>query len=705
MSQKPAPSEPSFPYTLGKYRIDQVIGQGAMGTVYRGFDTLLERPVAIKTLSRSLIQDIRSEEFLKRFRREARAAAGLNHPNIVTIHEYWEDGGVPYIAMEFVEGLDLKEILRANPRPQLDWTLEHMRQILVGLAYCHARGIVHRDLKPANIFVLPSGQIKIGDFGIAHVEGSDLTQYACSIGTPGYMSPEQCAGQHADARSDIFSAGVILHQMLAGRKPFETSKSPGNELPPLVLDDSRLPARAGGILRKALAERPEDRFQSAEDFLFGLVQLERRSLRKRRAVPLLSGIAAVAALAAWLAWNGYEAMPTTTVPVVAQPPVSVSVRTGYGSSSSNMPVTQVAENMHDDPQIPFSEKDTELPQDAAHRATTNSVQSDTRSSTEGKVESAANAAPPQAPPVMTATAPRTEPEMLAMPPGCFQMGSPVGEDGRNSDERQHRVCVDSFKIGKYEVSVGEFRRFVEETGYLTDAEKGAGDLGGCWIYMQDNRPQWAYRAGATWRNPNPYLVDDDRYPVTCVSWSDALAYAAWLSRKTNTEYRLPTEAEWEYAARSGSSTTRHWGDEPNQVCRYANGADETPVPPGNLHWTAKDTCYDGHAFVAPVGSYEPNPWGTPRHARQRLGVDLLCLHRVLRRQRNEMRKQTKRRQTRDPRRVLGLLRRMATLSPSRRTRAGPSIFVSRISSRPTMRPWTVNGRARSPATDHGIRDP
>ena len=356
MPQQSPPSEPPFPYALGKYRIEDVIGQGAMGTVYRGFDTLLERPVAIKTLSRALIQDIRSEEFLKRFRREARAAAGLNHPNIVTIHEYWEEGGVPYIAMELVEGRDLKEILRANPRPALDWTLEHMRQIVVGLAYCHARGIVHRDLKPANIFVLPSGQIKIGDFGIAHVEGSDLTQYACSIGTPGYMSPEQCAGQHADARSDIFSAGVILYQMLAGRKPFEAKKSPGNEFPPLALEDSRLPVRAGRILRKALAEKPEDRFQSAEDLLSGLAELERRRPPKRVAVPLLVGIAAVAALASWLAWHEYQSVPPATVPVATRSPVSAPAKTGYGSSSNSMPVQQAADRHQDDPQIPSNAK-------------------------------------------------------------------------------------------------------------------------------------------------------------------------------------------------------------------------------------------------------------------------------------------------------------------------------------------------------------
>jgi len=198
------------------------------------------------------------------------------------------------------------------------------------------------------------------------------------------------------------------------------------------------------------------------------------------------------------------------------------------------------------------------------------------------------------------------PEMVRIKGGCFQMGSPETEEGRGNDERQHAVCVKDFEIGKYEVTVGEFRRFVEATGYRTDAEWNAGGKEGCFIsYLDGGEWKYDYRAGYSWRNPN--FSQGNNHPVVCVSWHDVVAYAEWLSKQAKRTYRFPTEAEWEYAARAGTTMVRYWGDDPDRACVYANVADrmaKRTFPDWSVH-----DCSDGQTYTAPVGSYEANDWG------------------------------------------------------------------------------------------------
>ncbi len=196
------------------------------------------------------------------------------------------------------------------------------------------------------------------------------------------------------------------------------------------------------------------------------------------------------------------------------------------------------------------------------------------------------------------------PALVVIPAGEFQMGSPESEAGRGSDERRHRVKIEkTFALGQYEVTVGEFRRFVDAAGYRTDAERDVGAKG-CYAWNATDG-KWDWRAGLNWRKPG--YEQKDNYPVVCVSWNDALAYVKWLSDQTGQSYRLPTEAEWEYAARVGTTTARYWGDNPNQACRYANVADQTKGPEGNS-WNVKHDCTDGYWYSAPVGSFQPNDW-------------------------------------------------------------------------------------------------
>ncbi|MCA9096669.1 MAG: SUMF1/EgtB/PvdO family nonheme iron enzyme, partial [Planctomycetaceae bacterium] len=178
------------------------------------------------------------------------------------------------------------------------------------------------------------------------------------------------------------------------------------------------------------------------------------------------------------------------------------------------------------------------------------------------------------------------------------------ETDRDEDERQHEVCVTAFEIGKDEVTVGEFKRFVEATNHRTDAERNVGGHEGCFAWSAID-VKGAWRAGIDWRKPG--FTQRDNYPVVCVSWNDAMAYTVWLNRETGQSYRLPTEAEWEYAARAGTTTARYWGQDPDQACSYANVADQTKGPEG-LGWTEKHECNDGYWYPAPVGRFRANNW-------------------------------------------------------------------------------------------------
>lgn len=209
---------------IGKYQILGEIGRGTMGTVYKAKDPVLNRFVAIKTM---VATPGRNDESKQRFQREAQAAALLSHPNIVTVHDLGEEQGLIFMAMELLEGKDLREVIADATPKTLDETLHIMEQVAAGLAIAHAKGVVHRDLKPANIHIQPNGQVKIVDLGLARLGGSDMTQTGVVLGTPNYMSPEQALGDKVDARTDVFSAGGVFYELLSGRKPFDAETTPG----------------------------------------------------------------------------------------------------------------------------------------------------------------------------------------------------------------------------------------------------------------------------------------------------------------------------------------------------------------------------------------------------------------------------------------------------------------------------------------------
>jgi eukaryotic-like serine/threonine-protein kinase len=258
--------------SLGKYELRREIGRGAMGVVYEGYDPMIKRVVALKTIRSDQLTTEESSTVIARFRREAQAAGRLSHPNIVPIYDFGEDNGVWFIAMEFVKGRELKEYFEGNQRFGMPDIVRIMSQMLDALDYSHRQGVIHRDVKPANVFLVENDAVKVADFGIAHIDSSSLTQVGTVLGTPSYMSPEQIMGLPVDGRSDIFSAGVILYQFLTGERPFAGSATTTMQkvlkedpLPPSSLNVQVLPAM-DAVMKKALAKRADDRFQTAQQF-------------------------------------------------------------------------------------------------------------------------------------------------------------------------------------------------------------------------------------------------------------------------------------------------------------------------------------------------------------------------------------------------------------------------------------------------------
>ncbi len=259
---------------IGKYQIIEEIGRGGMATVYKAWDSINQRYVALKVLPPYFQHDA---EFIKRFRREAVAAAKLDHPNIVKVYEAGEEGGINYIAMEYIEGGSLQRRLTGKPL-DLSTAISIVSQIGSALAYAHKRGIIHRDVKPSNILLTEEGRALLSDFGIARVsEYGGITRTGTLIGTPEYMSPEQAEGEEVDHRSDIYSLGIVLYQMLTGRVPF-TGDTPLAVLHKQIYEkptsprmlNPMIPAEVEKVLLKALAKRPEWRYQSAEEMVAAL---------------------------------------------------------------------------------------------------------------------------------------------------------------------------------------------------------------------------------------------------------------------------------------------------------------------------------------------------------------------------------------------------------------------------------------------------
>src|SRR5918997_1805005 len=258
----------------GRYRITRRLGSGGMADVYEAEDTQLGRRVALKLLYSRFAEDA---EFVERFRREASSAAGLNHPNVVQVFDRGQWDGTYYIAMELLEGRNLKQIVREHGALEPGLAVDIVLQILKAARFAHRRGVVHRDIKPHNVIVDDEGRAKVTDFGIARPGASDMTETGSIMGTAQYLSPEQAQGQPVDARSDLYSIGIVLYELLTGRVPFDAESAVTVALkqvseapvPPSQIVDSVPPALEAVVLR-AMEKDPGRRFVDADEMIAAL---------------------------------------------------------------------------------------------------------------------------------------------------------------------------------------------------------------------------------------------------------------------------------------------------------------------------------------------------------------------------------------------------------------------------------------------------
>lgn len=351
---------------LGRYELRRTLGRGSAGVVYEGWDSGIARKLAIKTVRLPSGDDAEASESLERFRREARAAGRLNHPNIVGIFDYGETNELAYIVMEYIDGETLQAALDRGKPFELHEIVRLAKGMLLGLGYSHSRGVIHRDIKPANLMLTREGDLKIADFGIARLESSTATQVGTIMGTPAYMSPEQILGQEVDARADLYSAGVVLYLLLTGQKPFESKSMTATMQRALhepAMPPSRISVRAppafDAVVMRAMAKKPEERFETAAAFSAALTaaaealsrqepgEPERtvvqrsvpvapfaspsttaRRLEARSKVPLLTGAgiatALLAAAGTWWLLSPSASRPTvpeSSSPVAEPPPI------------------------------------------------------------------------------------------------------------------------------------------------------------------------------------------------------------------------------------------------------------------------------------------------------------------------------------------------------------------------------------------------
>lgn len=271
---------------IGKYKISGILGKGAMGIVYKALDPDIDREVAIKTVRFDLVseEDSENEEIMQRFMREAQSAGKLTHPNIITIFDVGREESLTYIVMQYIQGQSLQRLIASGEKLSTTEVVQIYDQICSALDYAHGFGIVHRDVKPGNILLNKEGKPFIVDFGVARIDTSTLTQSGTAVGTPSYMSPEQVMGKKVDNRSDIFSLGCILFELLTGRRPFEAESITTviykiiNEEPPHLSEVKKgLPVGFGHIINKALAKDPKERYQNCKELAADLHDLDQLS--------------------------------------------------------------------------------------------------------------------------------------------------------------------------------------------------------------------------------------------------------------------------------------------------------------------------------------------------------------------------------------------------------------------------------------------
>ncbi|MEM7542260.1 MAG: bifunctional serine/threonine-protein kinase/formylglycine-generating enzyme family protein [Pseudomonadota bacterium] len=601
-------------YKLLWCEIEGVLGKGGFGITYLAHDLNLDKKVAIKEYlpsdmatrdsDQTVIADPGAvEEFengLMRFIREARTVAKFEHPNIVRVLNVFEQNQTAYMSMAYEEGKDLKTLLAPKRTMEEDELLSLILPILDGLELIHDAGFVHRDIKPGNIMIRKDGTPVLIDFGSAHKirkSGEQLT----ALVSPGYTPHEQYTGA-AEAQgpwTDIYSLGATLYRAISGLNPIDavtrsSALLKGNEdplVPASQVGQDRYSDAMLVAIDHALAfdeqHRPENIDTWRKELLGERETTLTATTARRVQLQLNHRLGDTQELAFEDVRTGEEAaltrqvglrMPSAVAAAVCAALIVAGVSLLTRPQEDERPAVTAQSNVAASPidaVLALPEEDDISP--SALGASMFDPMSDGTSS----------------------------PEMIVVPPGSFMVGSQPNEHGRTDNEGpQRRIhLLEPFAISKTEVTVAQFRRFVEDTAYVTDAERAP--QRGCRVH--DNGWQW--RANLNWKNPG--YSQNEAHPVVCVSWDDAVAYVNWLSERTGAFYYLPSETQWEYAARSGNATARFWEAKGEAACRYANVSDVTRASDHDLDSSPNNifVCEDGFTYSAPVGSFGENDYG------------------------------------------------------------------------------------------------
>jgi serine/threonine-protein kinase len=492
---------------LGQYQILERVSRGGSSTVYKAYHAKLDRYVAIKVLSPHFVDE---EGFLERFQREAQAVARLDHPNILPVYDYDQTGDVVYIVMRYINTGTLRDLMTA-PLDLRD-TMEIITQIGMALGYAHKQNVIHRDVKPNNILIAEGQWALLTDFGLAKIQGGDykVTQSGVGVGTPDYMSPEQSQGLPVDGRSDLYSLGAMLYEMLTGQTPFDGDggmsiliKHITEPVKPPRQINPNLPIEVEQVIMKALSKDPNQRFQTAESMVAAFARAV--GPIGGRVVSVAAGIDKEEARAKAEVDQSISIAPNAARRSDAAAPRSVFARIG-GSIRSHWRMIGIGLIVVALGGLVLSGR-LQLQSSGAVATSTAAI----------------------ATPVSTDTL--NVADMALVPGGSFTMGATSG-DAQADEGPMHIVTLDNFYIDLKEVTTAQFAEFAAASDYKTDAERVG--------------------SATTWRKLN--TPERQQLPVTQVTWNDAVRYCGYYGK------RLPTEAEWEYAARGDTQRVYPWGN-------------------------------------------------------------------------------------------------------------------------------------------------